>query len=95
MYYRITKATVQSDKIKEAMSTMESLREDISKMNGLVSSNIVRISETEIIGVAAYESKELLEASQEEFSKLMANMMPFMAGAPEVSFGEGVFSYNP
>ena len=76
------------------MSTMESLREDISKMNGLVSSNIVRISETEIIGVAAYESKELLEASQEEFSKLMANMMPFMAGAPEVSFGEGIFSFN-
>ena len=94
MYYRITKAKVRPDMLGQAMSTMESLREDISKMNGLVSSNIVRISETEIIGVAAYESKELLEASQEEFSKLMANMMPFMAGAPEVSFGDGIFSFN-
>ena len=94
MYYRITKAKVRLDMLDQAMSTMESLRENIAKMNGLVSSNIVRISETEINGVAAYESKELLGASQEEFSKLMANMMPFMAGAPEVSFGEGIFWFN-
>tara|TARA_B100002051_G_C16675385_1_gene606816 strand:- start:6 stop:296 length:291 start_codon:yes stop_codon:yes gene_type:complete len=93
MYYRITKATVQSDKVKEAMSTMESLRESIGKINGLVSSNLIRISETEMIGVAAYESKEHLEASQNEFNELMANMMPYMAGTPEVSFGEGVFSF--
>ena len=94
MYYRITKATVQSDKFDEAMSTMESLRESIGKIDGLVSSNLIRISETEMIGVAAYESEELLEASQDEFNELMANMMPYMAGKPEVSFGEGVFSFN-
>ena len=94
MYYRITKATVQSDKFDEAMSTMESLRESIGKIDGLVSSNLIRISETEMIGVAAYESEELLEASQAEFNELMANMMPYMAGKPEVSFGEGVFSFN-
>ena len=93
MYYRITKATVQSDRFEEAMSTMESLREGIGKINGLVSSNLIRISETEMIGVAAYESKEHLEASETEFNELMANMMPYMAGAPEVSFGEGVFSF--
>ena len=94
MYYRITKATVQSDKFEEAMSTMESMRESIGKINGLVSSNLIRISETEMIGVAAYESKEHLEASQKEFSELMVNMMPYMAGKPEVSFGEGIFSFN-
>ena len=93
MYYRITKATVQSDRLEEAMSTMESLREGIGKINGLVSSNLIRISETEMIGVAAYESKEHLEASENEFNELMANMMPYMARAPEVSFGEGVFSF--
>ena len=68
MYYRITKATVQSDKFEEAMSTMESLRESIGKINGLVSSTLVRISETEMIGVAAYESKEQLEASQKNIN---------------------------
>tara|TARA_Y100001935_G_scaffold244329_1_gene236665 strand:+ start:987 stop:1274 length:288 start_codon:yes stop_codon:yes gene_type:complete len=94
MYYRITKAIVQPDKFEEAMTTMESLRESIGKINGLVSSNLVRISETEMIGVAAYESKEHLEASQKEFNELMKNMMPYMAGVPEVSFGEGIFSFN-
>ena len=94
MYYRITNAQVQSDKLKEAMATMESLRESIGKIDGLVSSNLVRISETEMIGVATYESKQHLEASEKEFNELMANMMPYMARAPEVSFGEGVFSFN-
>ena len=93
MYYRITKAKVQSDRFEEAMSTMESLREGIGKINGLVSSDLIRISETEMIGFAAYESKEHLEASQNEFTELMVNMMPYMTGAPEVSFGEGVFSF--
>ena len=94
MYYRITKAKVQSDNFEEAMATMESLRESIGKINGLVSSNLVRISETEMIGFAAYESKEHLESSQKEFNELMANMMPYMAGPPEVSFGEGIFSFK-
>ncbi len=94
MYYRITKAEVQTGKFEEAMSTMESLRDSIGKINGLVSSNLVRISETEMLGVAAYESKEHLESSQNEFNELMVNMMPYMAGPPEVSFGEGVFSFN-
>jgi hypothetical protein len=47
-----------------------------------------------MIGVAAYESKEHLEASQTEFKELMVNMMPYMAGAPEVSFGESIFSFK-
>jgi quinol monooxygenase YgiN len=94
MYYRITKATVQPGKFNEAMATMELLRESISKINGLVSSNLIRISETEMIGVAAYESKEHLEASQTEFKELMVNMMPYMAGAPDVSFGESIFSFK-
>ena len=94
MYYRITKAEVQAGKFEEAMSTMESLRDSSGKIDGLVCSNLVRIRETEVLGVAAYESKEHLEASQNEFNELMVNMMPYMAGPPEVSFGEGVFSFN-
>tara|TARA_B100000900_G_C20454758_1_gene664695 strand:- start:669 stop:956 length:288 start_codon:yes stop_codon:yes gene_type:complete len=94
MYYRVTKATVQEGKFDEAMATMESLRESIGKIKGLVSSNLIKVNDTEIIGVAAYESKELLEASQTEFAELMSSMMPFMAGTPEISYGESVFSFN-
>ena len=55
MYYRITKAKVQSDKFEEAMATMESLRESIGKINGLVSSNLVQISETEMKDYFVFE----------------------------------------
>ena len=47
-----------------------------------------------MIGVAAYESKEHLESSEKEFNELMANRRPYRAGVPEVSFGEGIFSFN-
>ena len=93
MYYRITRGTVKSGKFDDAMSTMDSLRESIGKINGLVSSNLIRTSETELVAVAAYRTKEHLEASQAEFKELMVNMMPYMAETPEISFGEGVFSF--
>ena len=94
MYYRITHATVLPGMYDEAMATMESLRESIGKINGLITSRLIRISETELVGVAAYESKGHLEASQTEFTELMSNMAQYMAAPPSVSYGEQVFSFN-
>ena len=94
MYYRITHATVKAGMYDEAMATMDSLRESIGNINGLITSKLIRISETEVVGVAAYESKEHLEASQTEFTELMSNMMPYMAAPPSVSYGEQVLSFN-
>tara|TARA_B100000579_G_scaffold364355_1_gene323294 strand:- start:63 stop:413 length:351 start_codon:yes stop_codon:yes gene_type:complete len=94
MYYRITRATVRPGMYDEAMATMESLRDSIGNINGLITSRLIRISETELVGVAAYESKEHLEASQIEFTELMSNMAPYMAAPPSISYGEQVLSFN-
>jgi|TARA_B100001996_G_scaffold382155_1_gene373224 hypothetical protein len=94
MYYRITNAKVHPGKYEEAMATMESLRDRMGEISGLISSRLIRISETEMVGVAGYESKEHLEASQAQFAELMGSMMPYMAAPPEVSFGEGIFSFD-
>ena len=94
MYYSITHATVLPGMYDEAMATMESLRESIGKINGLITSRLLRLSETELVGVAAYESKGHLEASQTEFTELMSNMAQYMAAPPSVSYGEQVFSFN-
>ena len=94
MYYRITMTKIHPEKYEEAMATMESLRESIGKIDGLISSRLIRTSETEAIGVAGYESKDHLEASQAEFAQIMSSMMPYMAAAPEVSFGEEIFSFE-
>ena len=94
MYYRLTHATIQSGTFEQAMATMESIVESFSEINGLVSSRLIRISETELMGVAAYESKELLEASQSQYNELMSNMMPYLAAPPSVSHGEQVMAFD-
>ena len=94
MYYRITHATIQSGTFDQAMETMESIVESFSEIDGLVTSRLIRTGETELLGVAAYESKELLEASQTQWDELMSNMMPFLAAPPSVSHGEQVMAFD-
>tara|TARA_B100001079_G_scaffold105189_1_gene90263 strand:+ start:57 stop:371 length:315 start_codon:yes stop_codon:yes gene_type:complete len=94
MYYRITHATIQSGTYDQAMATMESIRDNFSEINGLLTSRLIRISETELVGIAAYETKELLEASQTQYNELMSNMMPYLAGPPTVSHGNQVLAFD-
>ena len=94
MYYRITHATIQSEMYDQAMATMESIIDSFNEINGLLNSRLIRISETELVGIAAYESKELLEASQTQYDELMSNMMPYLAGPPTVSHGNQVLTYD-
>jgi len=94
MYYRLTHATIQSGTFDQAMETMQSIVESFSEINGLVTSRLIRISETELMGVAAYESKELLEASQTQYNELMSKMMPYLAAPPSVSHGEQVMAFD-
>ena len=46
------------------------------------------------MGVAAYESKEHLDASQTQYDELMSNMIPYLAGHPNVSFGEQILAFD-
>ena len=94
MYYRITHATLQPGTYDEAMATMKIIRDSFSQIKGLVSSRLIRISETEVMGVAAYESKEHLDASQTQYDELMGNMIPYLAGHPNVSFGEQILAFD-
>ena len=94
MYYRITRAEVRPGMYVEAMTIMESLRESIGNINGLITSRLIRISETEFVGIAAYESKEHLDVSQASFAELMNNMAPYMAAPPSISYGEQVLSFK-
>ena len=94
MYYRLTHATIQPGTFEQAMATMESIVDSFGEIHGLISSRLVRISENELMGIAAYESKELLEASQTQYNELMSNMMPYLAGPPTVSHGEQVMTFD-
>tara|TARA_B100001113_G_scaffold204129_1_gene167415 strand:+ start:3069 stop:3359 length:291 start_codon:yes stop_codon:yes gene_type:complete len=94
MYYRLTHATIQSGTYDEAMATMKTIRDKFNEINGLLSSRLVRISENEIMGIAVYESQELLEASQTKFNEIMSSMGPYLAGPPTISYGEQVMAFD-
>ena len=74
MYYRINRVSFDSDKYDDIMTAIESKRELFETFEGLQNSRIVRISETEAITIAEYDSEENLENSKTEFAEMMIGM---------------------
>ena len=56
MYYRINRVSFDSDKYDSIMAAIESKRELFETFEGLQSSRIVRVSETEAITIAEYDT---------------------------------------
>ena len=93
MYYRINRVSFDSDKYDDIMAAIESKRELFETFEGLQNSRIVRISETEAITIAEYDSKENLENSKTEFAEMMKEMASMFNGV-ETSYGERVWHFS-
>ena len=93
MYYRINRVSFDSDKYDSIMAAIESKRELFETFEGLQSSRIVRISETEAITIAEYDSEENLENSKTEFADMMKEMASMFNGV-ETSYGERVWHFS-
>ena len=93
MYYRINRVSFDSDKFDEIMTAIEGKRELFENFEGLQNSRIVRISETEAITIAEYDSEENLENSKTEFADMMKEMASMFNGV-ETSYGERVWHFS-
>jgi hypothetical protein len=93
MYYRINRVSFDSDKFDEIMTAIEGKRELFENFEGLQNSRIVRISETEAITIAEYDSEENLENSKTEFAEMMKEMASMFNGV-ETSYGERVWHFS-
>ena len=93
MYYRINRVSFDSDKFDEIMTAIEGKRELFENFEGLQNSKIVRISETEAITIAEYDSEENLENSKTEFAEMMKEMASMFNGV-ETSYGERVWHFS-
>jgi hypothetical protein len=93
MYYRINRVSFDSDKYDDIMTAIESKRELFETFEGLQNSRIVRISETEAITIAEYDSEENLENSKTEFAEMMKEMASMFNGV-ETSYGERVWHFS-
>ena len=93
MYYRINRVSFDSDKYDDIMTAIESKRELFETFEGLQNSRIVRISETEAITIAEYDSEENLENSKTEFAEMMKEMAS-MFNDVVTSYGERVWHFS-
>ena len=93
MYYRINRVSFDSDKYDDIMAAIESKRQLFETFEGLQNSRIVRISETEAITIAEYDSEENLENSKTEFAEMMKEMASMFNGV-ETSYGERVWHFS-
>ena len=93
MYYRINRVSFDSDKYDSIMAAIESKRELFETFEGLQNSRIVRISETEAITIAEYDSEENLENSKTEFAEMMKEMAS-MFNDVVTSYGERVWHFS-
>ena len=75
------------------MAAIESKRELFENFEGLQNSRIVRISETEAITIAEYDSEENLENSKTEFADMMKEMASMFNGV-ETNYGERVWHFS-
>ena len=93
MYYRINRVSFDADKFDEIMAAIEGKRELLESFKGLQSSRIVRVSDTEAITIAEYDTEENLESSKTEFADMMKDMAG-MFNDVVTSYGEKVWHFS-
>ena len=93
MYYRINRVSFDSDKFDEIMTAIEGKRELFENFEGLQNSRIVRVSDTEAITIAEYDTEENLENSKTEFAEMMKDMAG-MFNDVVTSYGERVWHFS-
>ena len=93
MYYRINRVSFDADNYDSIMAAVESKRELFVSFEGLQNSRIVRISETEAITIAEYDTEENLENSKTEFADMMKEMI-VMFNSVDTSYGEKVWHFS-
>ena len=93
MFYRINRVSFDADNYDSIMAAVESKRELFESFQGLQNSRIVRISETEAITIAEYDTEKNLENSKNEFAEMMKEMAS-MFNDVDTSYGEKVWHFS-
>ena len=92
MYFRITIPALQDGKKDEAVSFVkENVMTSFDGMPGLLSMSAAITGDTSFINMAAWESKEAVEAVAEKIQATLADAASFMAAPPVIYEGDAVF----
>ena len=92
MYFRITIPALPDGKKDEAVSFVkENVMTSFDGIPGLLSMSAAITGDTSFINMAAWESKEVVEAVAEKIQATLADAASFMAAPPVIYEGDAVF----
>jgi hypothetical protein len=93
MYYRVTTYGFDAARRDEFLEFADSLRDELSAVDGLEAVHTVEIGEGEGEGmiIARYTSAGGAEEAQPQIQGIMGRMAPFLTSMPQVSAGEVIW----
>ena len=97
MYYRVTTYSFDAARRDEFLEFADSLRDELSAVDGLEAVHTVEIGEGEGEGegegmiIARYTSAGGAEEAQPQIQGIMGRMAPFLTSMPQVSAGEVIW----
>ena len=94
MFYRLNRVKHEAGKRDSLVAYLKSQEGTLSSIEGLQSVTIVGVSETESMGLAAYESEDHFNVAQEKIQEMMAGMMPLMTAPPDTDTGNVIWSFK-
>ena len=91
MYYRVTTYGFDAARRDEFLEFADSLRDELSAVDGLEAVHTVEIDEGEGMIIARYTSAGDAEEAQPQIQGIMGRMAPFLTSMPQVSAGEVIW----
>ncbi|MBT3638935.1 MAG: hypothetical protein HN529_01420 [Acidiferrobacteraceae bacterium] len=91
MYYRVTTYGFDAARRDEFLEFADSLRDELSAVDGLEAVHTVEIGEGEGMIIARYTSADGAEEAQPQIQGIMGRMAPFLTSMPQVSAGEVIW----
>ena len=92
MFYRVGKVSCKEGKSDDVLNYFRSNDEFFGSIKGIHSLSYFKSGHDEVTGVAVWESKEILDANAEKVQSIIAGLMEYVTGPPEIS--EGTLEYQ-
>ena len=92
MYYRVNVVKYNPSDREAVLDFMESMRGEMSQIDGLKSVTIIETAPGQAHGFAGYESVEHAEAAVPIVQKIMGGMAQWMIAPPEMNMGHMMWS---
>ena len=92
MFYRVGKIKCESGKADQVLNYFRNNEDFFSNTEGIHSLSYFKSSNDEVIGIAAQESKESLDANAERVQSMMAGLMKYVTSKPKIP--EGILEYQ-